>query len=88
MQKSLKAKNSSKQLQTPHRRWNFYRLNYMLSAKLPTYFNVTVDIVMIDTIQLCGRLPDTGRVTPQGPDDEDEAQKTWSWIEGKLRSST
>jgi len=69
------------------KRWNFYRLNYMLSAKLSTYSNISVDIIMIDTVQLCGRLPSNGLVTPIGPDDKIEAEKTWKWIENKLHSS-
>ena len=42
---------------------------------------------MIDTVQLCGRLPSNGLVTPIGPDDKIKAEKTWKWIENKLHSS-
>lgn len=69
------------------KRWNFYRLNYMLSGNLPTHPDTKVDIVMIDTVQLCGRLPPTGLVTPMGPDNKEEAETTWTWIESKLKAS-
>lgn len=69
------------------RRWFFEREYYKLSFQCPTYRNVTVDILMIDTVQLCGIIPE-GKYQPTEPEDKDKAEKQWKWIEKNLKKST
>ncbi|XP_077974767.1 tartrate-resistant acid phosphatase type 5-like [Styela clava] len=69
------------------RRWFFEREYYKLSFQLPSYRNVSIDILMIDTVQLCGRiLP--GETQPIEPDDEEKAEQQWKWIEKNLKKSS
>ncbi|CAK8688941.1 unnamed protein product [Clavelina lepadiformis] len=69
------------------RRWSFKSKYYKWSARLPTFQNVTVDFVMIDTVQLCGRVPPSGLKQPRGPDNKTAADEQWWWIEQTLNSS-
>ena len=42
---------------------------------------------MIDTVQLCGRVPPNGLKQPRGPDNKTAADEQWWWIEQTLNSS-
>jgi len=68
-------------------RWKFERKYYKISAELATFKNVTVDIIMIDTVELCGRLPPSGIVQPLAPDNVTAAEEQWSWINQVLKNS-
>jgi len=68
-------------------RWNFPKTNYVLSGQLPGNNGLTIEIVMIDTVQLCGKLSLDGRLKPQGPENVTEAEEIWKWIENKLSTS-
>lgn len=46
----------------------------------------TLDIVLIDTIQLCGNVYALGQ-QPVGPADKAAAKMQWSWIERTLNDS-
>lgn len=51
--------------------------------------DVRVDIVMIDTVVLCGNSDDRESGAPLGPARDDvAAEKQWRWIEKTLASST
>ena len=67
-----------------YRRWNFPKKNYVLTGQLPGNNDKTLDIVMIDTVQLCGKLSPDGRLKPQGPKNTTEADEVWKWLENKL----
>jgi len=66
------------------KRWNFPKKNYVLTGQLPGNNDKTLDIVMIDTVQLCGKLSPDGRLKPQGPKNTTEADEVWKWLENKL----
>lgn len=51
--------------------------------------NVRVEILMIDTILLCGNTRnDWEHDQPQGPENVQTAEEQWAYIEGKLKNST
>jgi len=69
------------------KRWNFPNYYYSLQFTLPVS-KVKVDIVMIDTVQLCGNSDhDFIQQQPQGPASTKDAEVQWKWIEQQLTSS-
>lgn len=77
------------------KKWHFPDLYYKLSFNMK---NATVDILMIDTIILCGNTADIENGgffdmlwnkshDPEGPTDVTRAEKQWKWIEENLNSS-
>ncbi|VDM77038.1 unnamed protein product [Strongylus vulgaris] len=77
------------------RKWNFPKLYYKLSFSLK---NSSVDVLMIDTIVLCGNTADIQNGGffdmlwnrshhPEGPSDPQKAEEQWKWINENLNSS-
>ena len=57
--------------------------------RFPIPGGATVDIVMIDTILLCGNTRhDFVGDQPKGPKDLKVADDQWAWIETQLKSSS
>uniref|UniRef100_A0A915I4G6 Calcineurin-like phosphoesterase domain-containing protein n=1 Tax=Romanomermis culicivorax TaxID=13658 RepID=A0A915I4G6_ROMCU len=78
-------------------RWTFPRLFYVIRYQLKN--GTKIDIVMIDTILLCGQTRDgkfdgvlhylmASSSKPKGPKDRHLAEKRWKWIENQLSNST
>uniref|UniRef100_A0A158QP04 Metallophos domain-containing protein n=1 Tax=Haemonchus placei TaxID=6290 RepID=A0A158QP04_HAEPC len=70
------------------RKWNFPDLYYKLSFHIK---NTTIDVLMLDTIVLCGNTADIQNGgffdmlwnrshDPEGPSDVEKAEKQWKWI--------
>ncbi|XP_064604998.1 tartrate-resistant acid phosphatase type 5-like [Liolophura sinensis] len=69
------------------KRWNFPELYYSLSMPIPGSTSF-VDIIMIDTVTLCGNTKsDASSEPPSEPDDVQLAEDQWAWLESKLQSS-
>jgi len=78
-------------------RWVYPSLSYVVRYELaPT--KTTIDIVLVDTVVLCGETwyggvdPKSGRYKdaldlPTGPVDQAKADALWSWVENELRQS-
>ncbi|CAH1782025.1 unnamed protein product [Owenia fusiformis] len=70
------------------KRWNFPDFNYTLTFPIVKDSEKTVQILMLDTILLCGV---SGSIHPDdppfGPENPEKAEENWIWIEEKLRSS-
>ncbi|XP_052778205.1 tartrate-resistant acid phosphatase type 5-like [Mya arenaria] len=67
-------------------RWNFPDYYYALSFKIPG--GGVVDIVMIDTVLLCGNTDDdVVGDQPHGPSNAKVSDDQWSWIDLQLQSS-
>ncbi|XP_064604174.1 tartrate-resistant acid phosphatase type 5-like [Liolophura sinensis] len=68
-------------------RWNFPNFYYNLTFRIPGT-SLTVDIVMIDTVILCGNTDSDFSQKPlRGPSDVDDAEKQWDWIGKTLQAS-
>ncbi|VDL71310.1 unnamed protein product [Nippostrongylus brasiliensis] len=77
------------------KKWHFPDLYYKVTFHMK---NATVDVLMLDTIVLCGNTADIENGDffdliwnkshdPEGPTDVARAEKQWTWIEENLNSS-
>ncbi|XP_063305595.1 tartrate-resistant acid phosphatase type 5 [Pelobates fuscus] len=67
-------------------RWKYPNLYYDLSFTIPST-NVSVRLLLIDTVTLCGNSDDFLLGQPEGPADEKVAVEQLQWLEEKLRGS-
>ncbi|KAG7219566.1 hypothetical protein INR49_018993 [Caranx melampygus] len=65
-------------------RWNYPALYYELSLIVP-HTNVSLTVLMIDTVILCGNSLDQNQ--PDSPDDPRAAEHQWDWIRSRLTHS-
>lgn len=63
---------------------NYPSLFYQLDLLVPQT-NVSVSVLMIDTVVLCGRSEE--QEPPQRPDDPEAAERHWDWIRTRLGQS-
>ena len=64
---------------------NFPNIYYPLSAQTPD--GAVIDIFMIDTIKICGNSDDFSSKAPGGPEDKNDAEDQWEWLEGQMAGS-
>ncbi|XP_025109580.1 tartrate-resistant acid phosphatase type 5-like [Pomacea canaliculata] len=68
-------------------RWNFPDYYYPLSFAIPNT-NTSLDIVMMDTVLLCGNSGyDSAHTQPTGPEDKIKADEQWEFIQKSLQGS-
>lgn len=63
-------------------RWNYPSLYYSLHFPVPGS-NMSLCVLMVDTVVLCGNTWD--RDQPVGPENPTEAQQQWDWIQSTLQ---
>ncbi|XP_033741991.1 tartrate-resistant acid phosphatase type 5-like [Pecten maximus] len=69
-----------------NKRWNFPNFYYKMSLAVPG--GATMDIIMIDTVLLCGNTGlDQDGAQPTGPSDVKMADSQWVWIGNMLQLS-
>ena len=65
---------------------NFPNYYYTVNYNAPG--DTTLDIIMLDTILLCGNTKyDSEHDQPVGPEDQTPAESQWQWIEQQLADS-
>ncbi|XP_073253709.1 tartrate-resistant acid phosphatase type 5-like [Porites lutea] len=70
------------------KRWNFPDYYYTKSWKIPGS-DIELQLVLLDTVQLCGDSGDDHFNTqPQEPESQEASETQWKWIEDTLQSST
>ncbi|OWF44778.1 tartrate-resistant acid phosphatase type 5-like [Mizuhopecten yessoensis] len=69
------------------KRWHFPNYYYKMSMSVPG--GATMDIIMIDTVLLCGNTGmDEEGAQPKGPSNVKVADDQWAWISSMLQLST
>jgi tartrate-resistant acid phosphatase type 5 len=68
-------------------RWHFPDYNYSVTLWDDEH-DMDVQVVMVDTVILCGDSDDADVVQPAGPSDHLLAQSHFDWLEDQLKSST
>lgn len=63
-------------------RWKYPSLYYSLDFPVPES-NVSLCVLMVDTVLLCGNTWDKDQ--PEGPEKPEEAQRQWDWIQSTLQ---
>ena len=59
---------------------------YKLTFDIPSS-DKTLDILVLDTIMLCGNSDDFQDQMPQGPVSSEKAETQWRWIQDNLQAS-
>ncbi|BFZ16746.1 hypothetical protein BsWGS_19785 [Bradybaena similaris] len=67
------------------KRWNFPNLYYYKEFSIAN--NVTLGVVFMDTVQLCGMTDDFLTTQPQGPANKLDALKQWHFLKDTLKES-
>ncbi|KAL5015661.1 hypothetical protein ScPMuIL_005250 [Solemya velum] len=68
------------------KRWNFPDYYYNMTFTVP-HTSTVVEVVMIDTVLLCGNTDDFTILQPLGPESLSAANKQWEWLEKTLKNS-
>ncbi|KAI0217709.1 Tartrate-resistant acid phosphatase type 5 [Lamellibrachia satsuma] len=67
--------------------WNYPDNFYKKKFTVPDS-DLTLEIIMIDTIILCGQTDDDINLVPTGPKSVAHAKKYWKWIKKQIKHST